>query len=108
MREPRMSGETNEWWKSEDTPDRVQQHDEPLDPMASEEFSPVYVTEEGDVLPVDKALTTPPNADSSFVERLEQTGQIVDVDADTDLSSLPPEVEWVRYPDGRIERVGFA
>ena len=43
-----------------------------------------------------------------FYKRLEQTGQLMDVDSTTDLASLPPSVTHVRYPDGRIERIGFS
>jgi hypothetical protein len=43
-----------------------------------------------------------------FYERLEQTGQLVDVDVDTDVTALPPRVTHVRYPDGTVERIGFA
>jgi len=43
-----------------------------------------------------------------FYKRLEQTGQLIDVDSSTDLASLPPSVTHVRYPDGRIERIGFS
>lgn len=43
----------------------------------------------------------------SFFEHLEQTGQLVDVDASTDMSRLSPRVTHVRR-DGKIERIGFA
>jgi hypothetical protein len=43
-----------------------------------------------------------------FYERLEQLGQLIDVDADTDLAALPPDVTHVRYPNGVIERVSFS
>ena len=43
-----------------------------------------------------------------FYERLEQRGQLIDVDANTDLATLSPRVTHVRYPDGRIERIGFS
>ena len=43
-----------------------------------------------------------------FRERLEQTGQLVDVEADTDVTKLPPHVTHVRYPDGTVERIGFS
>jgi hypothetical protein len=43
-----------------------------------------------------------------FYERLEQTGQLVDVDANTDIAALPPHVTHVRYPDGTVERIGFS
>jgi hypothetical protein len=43
-----------------------------------------------------------------FHERLEQTGQLVDVDANADVTKLPPHVTHVRYPDGTVERIGFS
>jgi hypothetical protein len=42
-----------------------------------------------------------------FYKRLEELGQLVDVDADTDLASLPPHVTHVRHPNGVVERIGF-
>jgi hypothetical protein len=43
-----------------------------------------------------------------FYERLEQVGQLVDVDADTVIAALPPKVTHIRYPDGTVERIGFS
>jgi hypothetical protein len=43
-----------------------------------------------------------------FYERLEQLGQLIDVDADTDLAALPPHVTHVRYPNGVVERISFS
>jgi hypothetical protein len=43
-----------------------------------------------------------------FHERMRQSGALVDVGFDVDLSTLPPHVTHVRRPDGRIERVGFS
>jgi hypothetical protein len=43
-----------------------------------------------------------------FYEQLEQAGQIVDVDENTDLASLPPRITHIRHPDGSIERLGFS
>jgi hypothetical protein len=43
-----------------------------------------------------------------FYERLEQTGQLVDVDTDTDVTKLAPHVTHVRYPGGTVERIGFS
>lgn len=40
-------------------------------------------------------------------ERLEQTGQLVDVAADEDTSKLPAHVTHVRYPDGTVKRIRF-
>ena len=42
-----------------------------------------------------------------FYENLEQAGELVDVDAHTDLSALPPHVTHVRYPDGTVKRIRF-
>jgi len=43
-----------------------------------------------------------------FYERLEQAGQLVDVDPDTDIAALPANVTHIRYPDGTVERIGFS
>jgi hypothetical protein len=43
-----------------------------------------------------------------FFEHLRLRGELVDVPEGADLSQLPPLVTHVRYPDGRVERVGFA
>ena len=57
----------------------------------------------------DEATPGIPDEDARlFYERLEQTGRLVDVDANTDLAGLPPHVTHVRYPDGTVERIGFA
>jgi hypothetical protein len=61
----------------------------------------------------DPPAGEPPPADSAgearrFHERLEQTGQLVNVDENTDLSKLPPGVTHVRRPDGSVQRVGFS
>lgn len=59
--------------------------------------------------PEDEATPDIPDEEARlFYERLEQTGRLVDVDANTDLSSLPPHVTHVRYPDGTVERIGFS
>jgi hypothetical protein len=42
-----------------------------------------------------------------FYERLEQTGQLVDVGEQEDTSRLPPHVTHVRYPDGTVKRIRF-
>jgi hypothetical protein len=58
-----------------------------------------------------KAPEMPDAADADarlFYQVLEQNGQLVNVDADADLTSLPANVTHVRYPDGRVERVGFS
>ena len=43
-----------------------------------------------------------------FYERLEEAGQLRDIDFDTDTSQLPPSVTHVRYPDGVVRRIGFS
>jgi hypothetical protein len=43
-----------------------------------------------------------------FYERLEQTGQLMDVDDKTDLSTLPSRVTHVRRADGSVHRIGFS
>ena len=42
-----------------------------------------------------------------FIETLERTGQLVDVDAQQDTSQLPSRVTHVRYPDGTVKRIRF-
>jgi len=42
-----------------------------------------------------------------FIETLEKTGQIVDVDEQQDTSKLPAHVTHVRYPDGTVKRIRF-
>lgn len=43
-----------------------------------------------------------------YYERLEQTGQLVDVDDSTSVDALPAHVTHVRYPDGTVERISFS
>jgi len=42
-----------------------------------------------------------------YYRDLEELGVLMDVDEETDLDSLPSQATHVRYPDGRVERVGF-
>ena len=42
-----------------------------------------------------------------FVETLEKTGQLVDVDEHQDTSRLPARVTHVRYPNGTVKRIRF-
>ncbi|MEH2545233.1 allantoicase [Bradyrhizobium sp. AZCC 2262] len=42
-----------------------------------------------------------------FIETLEKTGQLVDVDEHQDTSRLPAKVTHVRYPDGTVKRIRF-
>lgn len=43
-----------------------------------------------------------------FQERLIQTGQLVDVEVNQDLTKLPAHITHVRYPDGTVKRIRFA
>jgi hypothetical protein len=58
----------------------------------------------------DDGMQHPKQGDygSLFYERLEQAGQLVDVDPSTDIAALPPYVTHIRYPDGTVERIGFS
>jgi hypothetical protein len=58
---------------------------------------------------------TPSHADGSaaaereqYYRHLEERGALRDVGEGTDLSSLPSAVTHVRYPDGRVERLGYS
>ena len=42
-----------------------------------------------------------------YYRDLEELGALVDVKEGTDLASLPSRVTHVRYPDGKVERVGY-
>jgi hypothetical protein len=42
-----------------------------------------------------------------FIETLEKTGQLADVDEQQDTSQLPARVTHVRYPNGTIKRIRF-
>jgi hypothetical protein len=42
-----------------------------------------------------------------YYHHLEKRGALVDVDEEVDLASLPPTVTHVRYPDGRVQRIGY-
>jgi hypothetical protein len=44
---------------------------------------------------------------AQYHRHLEERGALKDVDEGTDLSSLPPTVTHVRYPDGRVVRLGY-
>jgi hypothetical protein len=43
-----------------------------------------------------------------FYQILEKNGQLVNITEEDDIHSLPPHVTHVRYPDGRVERIGFS
>jgi allantoicase len=47
-------------------------------------------------------------ATRQFIENLEKTGQLADVDEHEDTSQLPARVTHVRYPDGTVKRIRFA
>ena len=42
-----------------------------------------------------------------FIETLEKTGRLVDVDEQQDTSKLPAHVTHVRYPNGTVKRIRF-
>ena len=44
---------------------------------------------------------------AQFYKQLEENGQLVAVDGNTDVSALPPKVTHVRYPDGTVKRIRF-
>jgi hypothetical protein len=52
--------------------------------------------------------TQPDKQAERFYERLEQAGQLVDVDETTDLSILPSRVTHVRFPNGVVKRIQFS
>jgi hypothetical protein len=54
--------------------------------------------------PVDKEE----RARQVFFEHLLRRGELIDIDEGMELGRLPPHVTHVRYPDGRVERIGFA
>jgi len=57
--------------------------------------------------PHDKSPPAAQNEAHQFYERLEQVGQLVNIKADADLSTLPARVTHVRYPDGTVKRIRF-
>jgi len=58
--------------------------------------------------PHDETTAAPQDEDARlFYERLEQVGQLVNVEANTDVSALPAHVTHVRYPDGTVKRIRF-
>ena len=53
-------------------------------------------------------ITSAEQADAAqFYKQLEENGQLVDVDNNTDVSALPAKVTHVRYPDGTVKRIRF-
>jgi hypothetical protein len=58
--------------------------------------------------PHDEPKSTAQDEDARlFYERLEQLGQLVNVEANTDVAALPAPVTHVRYPDGTVKRIRF-
>src|SRR5437764_1216556 len=55
-----------------------------------------------------KSDSSPDEKTRRYYERLEQTGQLMDVSETTDLTTLPPNITHVRLPDGTIRRVGYS
>ncbi len=63
----------------------------------------------GPNVPSPKAPPSPPDEEARrFIERLEQAGQLADVDEHTDQSKLPSRITHVRRPDGSVHRIGFS
>ena len=70
------------------------------------------LAEEPDSEPITltQASTPQPKQDKEarqFIETLEKTGQLVDVDERQDTSQLPARVTHVRYPDGTVKLIRF-
>jgi hypothetical protein len=47
-------------------------------------------------------------AERIYREHLKQSGQLIEVDWNTDLSKLDPSIIYVEYPDHSLKRVGFS
>jgi hypothetical protein len=45
--------------------------------------------------------------EAQYLRHLRARGELMDVDEGADLAALPPTVTHVRYPDGRVQRVGY-
>jgi hypothetical protein len=43
-----------------------------------------------------------------FYHRIASSGKLADVKSASDLDALPPHITHVRWPDGRVERIGFS
>jgi hypothetical protein len=63
-----------------------------------------------DATPLHDAMPSQEEAEEArrFYRHLEERGQLVDVRDSSEIATLPPNVTHVRYPDGRIERIGFS
>jgi len=54
------------------------------------------------------ATTSAEQAEAAqFYKQLEENGQLVNVDGNTNVSALPAKVTHVRYPDGTVKRIRF-
>jgi hypothetical protein len=85
-----------------DVPDR------PATPATPAAFDPSADDATPSTTPVPAAKKSGLQEATRFYERLEQTGQLMDVDEKTDLSTLPSRVTHVRRADGSIHRIGFS
>jgi len=78
--------------------------------MSSEKSNPLEPSEEKDG-PDPEETGAPAGQDEEtkvYYKRLEEVGRLADVDETTDLATLPPHVTHIRWPDGRIERIGYS
>jgi hypothetical protein len=57
--------------------------------------------------PRDETTSAEQAAAAQFYKQLEENGQLVDVEGNTDVSALPAKVTHVRYPDGTVKRIRF-
>jgi allantoicase len=63
----------------------------------------------------NRTMSTPPQGPKPehdpeaqrFLETLEQTGQLADVEHGQDTAKLPATITHVRYPDGTVRRIRF-
>jgi hypothetical protein len=87
---------------------------QPPDSASAEEPAPqsaAHPLEDGE----KQSAPTPPRRGSQsdsdsqlYYEQLEQAGRLQDVKDEGDLAHLDPRITHVRWPDGTIERLGFA
>jgi allantoicase len=57
--------------------------------------------------PPDKSQSAAQGDAQLFYERLEQAGQLVNVNSEADIATVPKGVTHVRYPDGTVKRIRF-
>jgi len=57
--------------------------------------------------PRDETTSAEQAEAAQFYKQLEENGQLVDVEGNTDVSALPAKVTHVRYPDGTVKRIRF-